>query len=100
MFKSFSGKYSSPSGTSSDTFDAYPSTSPSLYTLIVYTTTSPFTTSNGSFECSYVILLFSLSYLTCGILEVTSLSLMFVINFLNAKSNFLTTTLSKSSSSS
>ena len=44
--------------------------------------------------------LFSLSYLTCGILEVTSLSLMFVINFLNAKSNFLTTTLSKSSSSS
>ena len=42
----------------------------------------------------------SCQYLTCGILDVTSLSLIFVINFLNAKSNCLTTNFSKSSSSS
>ena len=39
---------SNPSGTSSVISEAYPSTSPSLYTLNVYFTMSPFFTDTGS----------------------------------------------------
>ena len=68
------------------TLEAYPSIFPSLYTLIVYVTVSPTTTSNGVFGCLYVI--FPSLYSTCGILDVTAFPLISVMNFLNAKSKY------------
>jgi len=106
MFVLCSGKNSNPSGISSFISDAYPSSVPSLYTLIVYSTICPVTTTfvSSCFGCLYLavvdVLLSKFVVSTSGTLSVTGLSSIFVINFLKAKSNFPVTITSKSSSSS
>jgi len=87
---SWSGKWSVISST-------YPSISPSLYTLIVYVTTSPIATLSGILGWLYVAVVASpeanLLTSTCGILFVISVPFMFVINFLKLKSNGFGTTI-------
>ena len=64
---------------------------------------SAVSTVNGSFGCVYVAVVdvpfLNLLTSTCGILDVISSSSIFVMNFLNAKSNSCNINFSKSSSS-
>ena len=96
---------SNPSGMSSLISEAYPSISPSLYTLNVYFTKSPFFTDTGSLFILYVAVVavplakFVIS--TLSILSGTLLPFTSTILFINFKSNAagFKTTFSKSSSS-
>ena len=78
VFVSFPATNSSWSGKWSVISSTYPSTSASLYTLIVYSTTSPIATDIGVFGWLYVAVVAvpSASLLTsgCGILLVISSS--------------------------
>ena len=86
---------------------AYPSTVPSLNTLIVYSTTFLYATSIGSFVCVYFAVVSSpltnFEVSTTGSLEFSPSRVFpftFVINLRKLKSNSSTTSFSKSSSSS
>ena len=100
LFISLSSTNSNPSGISSFILSAYPDTVPSLYTLIVYSTKSPFDVTTGSFVWLYVISPVSSFTTTCGTLESVFVPFTPVMNFLSAKSKYLTTTYSLSISSS
>ena len=64
----------------------------------MYITVFPFATSTGSFGCTYSYLPSDV-FVNTGALFVISFSFTPVMNFLNAKSNFLSINFSKSSSS-
>ena len=100
MFVLLSSTNSNPSGISSFILSAYPATVPSLYTLIVYSTKSPFVVITGSFVWLYVISPVSSFTITCGTLASVVSPFTPVMNFLNDKSKYLTTTYSLSISSS
>ena len=80
----------SSSGSLSSISPIYPFVSPSLYTLIVYSTISPIFTPTGSFVCTYLAVVslvpfgFRFVMSTSGILEPISLLPTPVMNFLKA----------------
>ena len=91
LFVSFSGINTNPSGTSSFISAAYPSWEPSLYTLIVYVTISPFSTLTGFFVWLYIAVVSPFNSVltsTFGSLLVIFLSFIPVINFLKDKSKY------------
>ena len=96
---------SNPFGISSVISEAYPSISPSLYTLNVYFTISPFFTDTGSLFNLYVavvaVLFAKFVISTLSILSGTLVPFTSTILFINFKSNAarFNTNFSKSSSS-